>query len=282
MATDIAGAGAGARAAGGAHGPGLVPIVVLLAAAVIAVPLSGRIGLGSVPGDLAAGFAIAPFGLRFFEHPETILQVAEPGVVMFLFIIGLEMQPSRLWAMRRDIFGLGLARVLVCMALLVLVGLALGHPMAPSLVAGTGIVLTSTAIAMQMPEQRGDLSVPKGQRIIAILLPEDLAIVPLPARVAFLAPGGGEVTTADRLTGIALSLGAVAVPVAAGRYRLNPLSRVLAAARAREEMTAAALRSAGVPGPSAPRTARRWSARCGWRRGASSPSCSTGRRWRWA
>lgn len=113
--------GAG-HAAAAAHGFDVTPVVVLLAAAVIAVPLFKRIGLGTVLGYLAAGLAIGPFGLGFFSDPQTILNVAELGVVIFLFVIGLEMQPSRLWAMRGDIFGLGLAQVILCVALLIWVG----------------------------------------------------------------------------------------------------------------------------------------------------------------
>jgi glutathione-regulated potassium-efflux system protein KefB len=222
-------------------GVDLASVVILLGAAVVAVPVFKRAGLGSVLGYLAAGLAIGPFGLGLFSDPMAILHVAELGVVMFLFIIGLEMQPSRLWAMRRDIFGLGLAQVLLSMALLSLVGLSLGYPFAPALVAGTGFVLTSTAIVMQMLQERGDISAPKGQRIVSILLLEDLAIVPLLALVVFLAPGGGEVTLADRAQGIAIGLGAIAALVLAGRYLLNPFFSLLAAAQAREVMTAAAL-----------------------------------------
>jgi glutathione-regulated potassium-efflux system protein KefB len=222
-------------------GVDLPSIVILLGAAVVAVPVFKRAGLGSVLGYLAAGLAIGPFGAGLFSDPMAILHVAELGVVMFLFIIGLEMQPSRLWAMRRDIFGLGLAQVLLSMALLSLVGLSLGYPFAVSLVAGTGFVLTSTAIVMQMLEERGDISAPKGQRIVSILLLEDLAIVPLLALVAFLAPGGEEVTMAARAQGVALGLGAIAVLILAGRYLLNPVFSLLAAAQAREVMTAAAL-----------------------------------------
>ena len=222
-------------------GVDLPSVVILLAAAVVAVPVFKRAGLGSVLGYLAAGLAIGPFGLGLFADPMAILHVAELGVVMFLFIIGLEMQPSRLWAMRRDIFGLGLAQVLVAMGLLSLVGLALGYPFAPALVSGTGFVLTSTAIVMQMLEERGSISAPKGQRIVSILLFEDLAIVPLLALVAFLAPGGEAVTLVDRAQGIALGLGAIAVLILAGRYLLNPVFSLLAAAQAREVMTAAAL-----------------------------------------
>ncbi|HOZ32173.1 MAG TPA: monovalent cation:proton antiporter-2 (CPA2) family protein [Tabrizicola sp.] len=222
-------------------GVDLPAIVTLLGAAVVAVPLFKRAGLGSVLGYLAAGVAIGPFGAALFTDPMAILHVAELGVVMFLFIIGLEMQPARLWAMRRDIFGLGLAQVLLSMGLLSLVGLSLGYPFAPALVAGTGFVLTSTAIVMQMLEERGDISAPKGQRIVSILLLEDLAIVPLLALVAFLAPGGEAVTLSDRALGIGMGLGAIAALILAGRYLLNPAFSLLAAAQAREVMTAAAL-----------------------------------------
>ena len=224
-----------------AHGFDLLPVVVLLGAAVVAVPLFKRLGLGSVLGYLAAGLAIGPFGLGLFSDPQSILHVAELGVVMFLFIIGLEMQPSRLWAMRGEIFGLGLAQVGSCIVLLACVGLALGYPLVPSFVAGTGFVLTSTAIVMQMLEERRSLALPKGRRIVAILLLEDLAIVPLLALVAFLAPGAGEVTLGERLTGIAIGLGSVLALVLAGRYLLDPMFRILGKAKAREVMTAAAL-----------------------------------------
>jgi glutathione-regulated potassium-efflux system protein KefB len=222
-------------------GVDLVSVVTLLGAAVVAVPVFKRIGLGSVLGYLAAGLAIGPFGLQLFADPMAILHVAELGVVMFLFIIGLEMEPSKLWAMRRDILGLGLVQVLLCVALLGLVGVALGYPYAGSLVAGAGFTLTSTAIVMQMLQERGDISAPKGQRIVSILLLEDLAIVPLLALVAFLAPGGEGLTLMDRLTGVGIGIGAIAALVVAGVYLLNPMFRLLAASRAREVMTAAAL-----------------------------------------
>lgn len=219
----------------------LVQVVALLAAGVVAVPLFKRIGLGSVLGYLVAGLAIGPFGLGLFSDAHAILHVAELGVVMFLFIIGLEMEPSRLWGMRREILGLGLAQVGACIAALTLVGTAMGFSLAVAFVAGTGFVLTSTAIVMQLLEERGSLSTPKGQRIVAILLLEDLAIVPLLAIVALLAPGGRETSSMDRIVAIGIALASIAALVAAGRWLLNPLFRLLAAARAREVMTAAAL-----------------------------------------
>ncbi|WP_460415742.1 monovalent cation:proton antiporter-2 (CPA2) family protein [Pseudomonas sp. microsymbiont 2] len=223
------------------QGFGLLPVVVLLGAAVIAVPLFKRLGLGSVLGYLAAGVVIGPFGLGFFDDTHSILQVAELGVVMFLFIIGLEMQPSRLLSIRGDIFGLGLAQVLVCIGLLTCVGLLLGYPTEQSFVAGTGFVLTSTAIVMQMLQERRLLGQPKGRRIVAILLLEDLAIVPLLALVAFLAPGGGQISQGGRWIEVATGVGAIVGLLVAGRYLLDPLFRVLGKAKAREVMTAAAL-----------------------------------------
>ncbi len=223
------------------HGFDLVPVVVLLAAAVVAVPIFRRIGLGSVLGYLAAGLAIGPYGFGFFHDAQAIIHVAELGVVLFLFIIGLEMQPSRLWAMRGEIFGLGALQVCLAIFALIWVGIALGYPVEASFVAGTGFVLTSTAIVMQMLQERGEMAQPRGRRMIAILLFEDLAIVPLLAIVAFLAPGGEEATLADRLQGVAIGLGAIAVLVAAGRWLLDPMFRLLARFGAREVMTAAAL-----------------------------------------
>jgi glutathione-regulated potassium-efflux system protein KefB len=223
------------------NGGELVQVVALLAAGVVAVPIFKRIGLGSILGYLAAGLAIGPFGLRIFADPEAILHVAELGVVMFLFIIGLEMQPSRLWGLRREIFGLGTLQVGLCALLLTVVGWIGGFPVAQSFVAGAGFVLTSTAIVMQLLEERGDIATPQGQRIVSILLFEDLMIVPLLALVAFLAPGGGDVTLAERLREIGIGVGAIVALVIAGRYLLNPLFRILADARAREVMTAAAL-----------------------------------------
>ncbi|MFN7178458.1 monovalent cation:proton antiporter-2 (CPA2) family protein [Hyphomonas sp.] len=223
------------------HAVDLAPFVILLGSAVIAVPLFKRLGVGSVLGYLAAGLVIGPFGFGFFTEPAQILHVAELGVVMFLFIVGLEMQPSRLWSMRKDIFGLGLTQVGVCMFLLAWVGIALGYSPATALIAGTGFVLTSTAIVMQMLHERGDLAKPRGQKMVSVLLFEDLAIVPLLALVAFLAPGAGEVSITERLTGVAIGTGCIIGLVVAGRYLLNPIFRVLAAARAREVMTAAAL-----------------------------------------
>lgn len=220
----------------------LVRVVTLLAAAVIAVPLFKRLGLGSVLGYLAAGLIIGPFGLKFFDDPQAIIHVAELGVVMFLFVIGLEMKPSHLWNLRRQIFGLGSMQVILAAAMLTFVGIAFGFPWQVAFVSASGFVLTSTAIVMQVLGERHELATPQGQSMVSILLFEDLLIVPLLAVVAFMAP---TVPTATADTSLWMKLGmaalSLAILVAAGRWLLNPMFRVLAKSKAREVMTAAAL-----------------------------------------
>ncbi|MNK11125.1 Glutathione-regulated potassium-efflux system protein KefC [compost metagenome] len=220
----------------------LVGIVTLLGAAVVGVPLFKRIGLGSVLGYLAAGLAIGPSGLGLMSDAQTIIHVAELGVVMFLFIIGLEMKPSHLWSLRGQIFGLGSMQVVLSSVLLTGVGIAFGFPWQVSFVSGAGFVLTSTAIVMQVLSERGDIQTPRGQRIVSILLFEDLLIVPLLAIVAFLAPPDMATTHGvpvwEKIVFAALSL---TVLIGAGIWLLNPLFRILAKAKAREVMTAAAL-----------------------------------------
>ena len=220
----------------------LLGIVTLLGAAVVGVPLFKRLGLGSVLGYLAAGLAIGPFGLGLLTDAQTIIHVAELGVVMFLFVIGLEMKPSHLWALRGQIFGLGSMQVGLCAVLLTLVGMAFGFSWRVAFICGAGFVLTSTAIVMQVLAERGDIHTPAGQRMVSVLLFEDLLIVPLLAVVAFLAPESavqGPVAPLWQRIGLAgLSL---AILVAAGLWLLNPMFRLLARSKAREVMTAAAL-----------------------------------------
>ena len=219
--------------------------VALLAAGVIAVPIFRKLGLGAVLGYLAAGVAVGPFGLKLFQDSEAIIHVAELGVVMFLFLIGLEMRPAKLWAMRRDIFGLGAVQVIICGALLSGVGIAYGLPPAAAIIGASGFVLSSTAVIMKMMDDRGETALPSGQRSVAILLLEDLAIIPLLALVALLAtlsPTAAAVTaTQPWWQALLIAVGAVAVVFAAGKWLMNPIVSVLAASGAREVMTAAAL-----------------------------------------
>ena len=218
-------------------------IAALLAAGVVAVPIFRRFQLGSVLGYLAAGLAIGPFGIGLFREPEVILHVAEFGVVIFLFIIGLEMRPTRLWSLRKDIFGLGAAQVMGAGILLTFTGMAAGLSIPVAFVAAMGFVLSSTAVIMQMLDERGDLSAPQGQRAVSILLLEDLAIVPLLAVVAVMASVmglAGEAAPPLWRT-LGLAIGAVAVVFLAGKYLMNPVFRILARYGGREVMTAAAL-----------------------------------------
>ncbi|MEN5174118.1 monovalent cation:proton antiporter-2 (CPA2) family protein [Acinetobacter higginsii] len=224
-----------------AHSISLIAPVVLLAAAVIAVPIFKRIGLGSVLGYLIAGLIIGPFGFAFFHDSASILHIAELGIVMYLFVIGLEMQPSHLWSLRREIFGLGTLQIVACALALTGVGLLFGFTWQVAFIGAAGFVLTSTAIVMQLLGDRGDIAQPQGQKIVAILLFEDLLIVPLLAIVAFMAPNHVVESTSTRLESIGIGLIAIAGLIAAGYWLLNPLFRLLAAAKAREVMTAAAL-----------------------------------------
>ena len=231
-----------AHAAEAAHsGVDLVPVVALLAAGVIAVPLFRRIGLGSVLGYLAAGLLLGPSGIGLINDPTSVLHLAELGVVLFLFIIGLEMEPSKLWALRKQIFGLGVIQVASCGLLLTGVGIVLGFAPVVAFIFGMGFVLTSTAIVMQILSERGELASESGQKMVSILLLEDLAIVPLLAVVAFLAPAAEDQSILTRLLGFGTAIGAILLLIVLGRRVMNPFFAILASAKVREVMTAAAL-----------------------------------------
>ena len=219
-------------------GQTLGPAVVLLAAGVVAVPLFRKLGLGSVLGYFAAGALVGPSVLGFFTDPATILHFSELGVVMFLFVIGLEMRPGKLWTMRQQIFGLGLAQVLGCIVLLTGTGVLLGLSPITALIAGAGFVLSSTAVIMSILQERGEIATSDGQKAVSILLLEDLMIVPLLALVAFLSPSQHE---SGGILGIATAIGAILLLIAVGRWLLDPFFSLLARARAREVLTAGAL-----------------------------------------
>lgn len=218
--------------------------LILLGAAALAVPICKRLGFGSILGYLAAGVVIGPV-LRLITESESILKVAELGVVLLLFVIGLELKPSRLWSMRRDIFGLGSAQLLVTGAVLTVIVYLFGLSWQVSVVVGMGLALSSTAIGIQTLNERGELSTPYGQKSFSILLLQDLAIVPLLAMVAALAPRTGSDSEPVGLTTAFLELGLIAgsvvLLVVIGRYVLNPMFRILANSKAHEIMTVAAL-----------------------------------------
>ncbi|MGV8929805.1 MAG: monovalent cation:proton antiporter-2 (CPA2) family protein [Brevundimonas sp.] len=222
---------------------GLGHAVALLAAMVVAATLFRRFGLGAVLGYLAAGLLIGPSALGVVRDPQSVLHVAEFGVVMFLFIIGLEMRPARLWSLRKEIFGLGAVQVLACAILLTGLALLAGLAWYAALIAGFGFALSSTAIVMQLLEERGENATPAGQRVVSVLLFEDLAIVPLLALVAVLAGAyGSSVETGNPIwMTVGLALGAVALVYVAGRWIVNPFFRLLARYGGREVMTMGAL-----------------------------------------
>ncbi len=226
-----------------ATGMNLGHAVALLGAAVVAVPLFRKLGLGSVLGYLAAGLVIGPFGLKLFSDPEAILHVAELGVVLFLFLIGLEMRPAKLWTLRKEIFGLGAAQVVSCCVLLSGVAMLAGLAWQAAVIGASGFVLSSTAVIMKMLDDSGETATEAGQRAISILLLEDLAVVPLLALVAVMAAaaGHGDPGARSAWTSLAIAAGCIVALIAAGKWLLNPLFRVLARSGAREIMTAAGL-----------------------------------------
>lgn len=214
--------------------------LLLLGGAVIAAPIFRKLGLGTVLGYLAAGVVIGPV-LHLIGGSGEILAVAELGVVLLLFIIGLELKPSRLWHMRRDIFGLGTSQVVLTGLLLTALVYAAGLlDWRGALVAGFGLALSSTAFALQLLEDYGDMNSRYGQRSFSILLFQDLAIVPLLAMVTILSSQGGEAQQSP-LIEIGIAIGAVIGMILAGRYLLTPMFQIIARTGAREVMIAAAL-----------------------------------------
>jgi glutathione-regulated potassium-efflux system protein KefB len=217
--------------------------LVLLGACVVSVPIARRLRLSAIVAYLAAGVIIGPWGIGIFRAPSTILAVAELGVVLLMFVIGLELELSRLMAMRRDIFGLGAAQL--ALTAMVIGGLAVATGLATwraAAIAGLALALSATAIALEILEERGDLHLAYGQRAFAILLFQDMAVVPLIALLPLLAPGGADHgDVAGAAVSVALVAAAIAAVVVTGRYLLNPLFRLLAETGAREVMTAAAL-----------------------------------------
>ena len=226
------------------HASFLPPVLTFLSAAVIGVPIFRLFGQSAVLGYLVAGVLIGPSGFSLIHEPETATSVAEIGVVLLLFIVGLELHLSQLVSMRRDIFGLGTAQLLLCSLLIGGAGVAFGLSFTAATVIAIAIALSATAVALQLLEERGDLGTPYGGRAFAVLLFQDLSVVGILALMPLLASAGGGsdgpwLGAAAQSTGKALV--AILAVVLVGRYGLNPFFRLLAASGAREVMTAAAL-----------------------------------------
>lgn len=227
------------------HNSFLLQAVIYLAAAVISVPLAKRLGLGSVLGYLFAGVLIGPHLLGWVGDAQEELHIAEFGVAMMLFLIGLELQPRKLWQMRREIFGTGSAQLLVTAAVITLLALLLfGRSWRGAIAIGLILALSSTAIVLQSLSEKGLLKTEGGRGAFAVLLLQDMAVIPILALLPLLAGGELPVAGDEGLTGWRYALAVVAVIaafIAAGRYLLGPLLRVVAGARTRELFTATAL-----------------------------------------
>jgi monovalent cation:proton antiporter-2 (CPA2) family protein len=218
----------------------LFVLVALLAAATIAVPLTRRAGLGSVLGYLIAGLAIGPSGLRLVTDVEQIANVASLGVIMLLFLIGLELRPRRLWTMRRAVFGLGAAQVAVTGACLGGIAFAGGIPAPGAAVLGLGLALSSTAMVLPMLGERDLLTAPAGRDAFAVLLFQDLAFIPLVALVPLLASGHAVTGSLPWLT-VAKGIAAIVIILAGGRFLMGPLFRAIGGASSPELFITAAL-----------------------------------------
>lgn len=217
----------------------LFNVVILLGAAILVVPLFKKLGLSNILGYLVAGVIIGPFGFKFFEHPEHIVHFAELGVVMFLFIIGLEMNPKTLWSLRKQIFGLGLLQVILSIIVLTV----LGHYLFKfdwilSFVGASGFVMSSTAVIMQILTEKNITHTPQGQKVVSILLFEDLFIIPLLASLALLGSTSNETIN---LTSVILALVGIVVLILIGKFVLNPLFKIIAKTHVKELMTGLAL-----------------------------------------
>ena len=219
----------------------LLYAVIFLAATVFAVPLSKRARLGAVLGYLVAGVVIGPQVLGLVADPELVLTFSEIGVVMLLFLLGLELSPQRLWVMRRLLFGLGAAQMGLVTALLAGAGLALGLPTAAALIAGFGLALSSTAFGVQILSERSELTADHGRASFGVFLFQDLVAVPVLALIPLLA--AGEVIEATRPVwqSVLIVIGSIVLVVVAGRYLLRPVFRIVAATKLVEVFTATSL-----------------------------------------
>jgi monovalent cation:proton antiporter-2 (CPA2) family protein len=220
----------------------LIQVAVFLAAAAIAAPLGRFSRMGSVLGYLAAGIIIGPYvlgPLYALDDVGELLHFAEFGVVMLLFVIGLELRPVRLWSMRAAIFGLGTAQLVATSLVLAVIGAALGLALGEALFIGLALSLSSTAFALQVLEEKGELTTRHGRLAFSVLLFQDLAAIPLIALTPLFALGGAEATMdfGSALLAILTILGVIVV----GRLLLSRLYRFIAATGVREAMTASAL-----------------------------------------
>lgn len=217
----------------------LVQAATYLGAAAIAVPVFNRLKLGSILGYLAAGVAVGPFGLNLLHQEEGVFHIAELGIVLFLFVIGLELSLSRLWSMRRQIFGLGASQMVLTGGVIACLFVAAGVMPAPAAaIAGFSLAFSSTAFALQWMKDRNELNTAHGTQSFSVLLFQDLAVIPLLAAVPIIAGVGADGSPWE---GVAKAAGVVALLVLIGRYGLDRLFRIVAISGSREAFAATAL-----------------------------------------
>ena len=224
------------------HSSWIHGVLVYLAAAVVAVPLARLMGLGSIIGYLAAGILIGPWGLRLVTDPADMLHVAEFGVVLMLFLVGLELEPRRLWSLRKPIFGWGSVQLFGSAALMMGIGMAAGVDWRLSLVAGLGLAMSSTAIGLGVSAERNLMATTSGQSILSVALLQDVAAIPILALLPLLAMDGamrahegGGWLAAGKAIGVILAI------ILGGRLLLRPALRWIASSKTPEIFTAASL-----------------------------------------
>lgn len=212
--------------------------VIYLLAAIVMVSVSRRLGFGSVLGYLAAGIVIGPFGIALIDDPQHILHFAELGVVFLLFIVGLELQPSRLWVLRKMVFGLGSAQVILSALLIALLAWSLGLGTTPAVVVGLILALSSTAFVLQILAEKKELTTSHGRAAFSILLFQDLAAIPLIAILPMLGAVSGD---GFDLTQAGIMIVTIVGLIVGGRLLLRPVLHVAAASKIPEIFTATAL-----------------------------------------
>jgi glutathione-regulated potassium-efflux system protein KefB len=218
----------------------LVQLAVLLAVAAIAAPIARQLRIGSVLGYLAGGLIIGPYGLRIFAEVESILHVAEFGVILLLFLIGLELRPARLWSMRKAVFGLGGAQVGITAVVLGSVALGAGLDWRHAAFAGLALSLSSTALVLQVLKERKELELRHGRMSFSVLLFQDMAAIPMIALVGLFAAGPMDGPGAS-WTGALAAFAAIGLTIVGARFVLNPVYRLIATIGVREAMVASVL-----------------------------------------
>lgn len=217
----------------------LASALIYLSAAVLTVPLAKKLGLGSILGYLIAGIAIGPWGLALITNSQDILHFAEFGVVLLLFLIGLELNPKRLWAMRRPIFGTGSIQVIATSLLIFGAAIILGLPWHSALIVAMGLSLSSTAIALQSLKEKNRLTTPTGHSVFSILLFQDMAVIPMLALIPILGSSAGQ--TGNPILEIIKVLGVIGFIIIGGHYLTRPIFRFIASIHLREIFTAFSL-----------------------------------------